>query len=457
MPMRRDQRLPDLCPPPSVLNSRDATWLRAVFRRVLNAALVSSLGAAACSSDEDLTCTQFKPLLLSEVKPANPFDYASLRVASQGSRDMMGITNGEPCSGARDKAACQAALDSIADDLELSDTCGMIGSCRRYLVTTMGDEVKRYASREELLAFLGPVDSPEDALLLLYYDGYNVECDDTHIASTAKGFVAEATVLLDSCPVRTARVSLQVSTDGVVKELARERLNPGDSNVCIGRRPQGFIATTTPQTRSVLGDHFAAMAQLEAASVAAFEVLASELAHHGAPSELIAAAREAAQDEVRHAALTARLARRFGVTPIAPSVQARPLRTLEAIALDNMTEGCVREMFGAMLGHYQAATAGDDEIATLMRGVADDETRHATLALQIDAWITPRVSTEVRARLVEARVEALQALLCELDTQPSPDLCELAGLPDAVTATKMHTALAHELWQARPNARTGGT
>jgi hypothetical protein len=43
------------------------------------------------------------------------------------------------------------------------------------------------------------------------------------------------------------------------------------------------------------------MAQLEAASIVAFDRLARELDAHGAPAELVAEARRAKTDEVRHA------------------------------------------------------------------------------------------------------------------------------------------------------------
>jgi hypothetical protein len=433
-----------------MLDSREATWLRAVFRHALNAALATSLGAAGCSSDEELVCAERKPLLLSEVKPASRYDYASLRVAYPGSSDMERATRGEACSGAQDTTACLTALDAITDDLEKTEVCGMIAECRRYLVTTAGDEVKLYDSREELLEFLGPIDAPEDALLLLDYDKYSVECDETRVASTSQGFVVKALLSLDigACSAGTASVRLQVSPDGTVKELTRNLLPAPDTNVCVGRRPAGLISSNIPRTRSVLGDHFAAMAQLEAASVAAFEVLAVELEQHGAPAELIAAARSAALDEVRHAAMTSRLAKRFGVSPAAPRVAVHPLRTLEAIALDNVTEGCVRETFGAMLGCYQAATASDAQIAAVMRTLADDETRHAALALQIEHWIMPRVTPEVRMQLMAARAEAVRALRDELEQEPSAELRELAGVPDASTAAKLHANLSHALWQA---------
>lgn len=44
-------------------------------------------------------------------------------------------------------------------------------------VTTRGGEVKRYASNAELLSFLGPIDAPQEAVLLALYSRMSVGCD----------------------------------------------------------------------------------------------------------------------------------------------------------------------------------------------------------------------------------------------------------------------------------------
>jgi hypothetical protein len=114
----------------------------------------------------------------------------------------------------------------------------------------------------------------------------------------------------------------------------------------------------------------------------------------------------------------------------------RPLRSLESFARDNATEGCVRETFGALIGHYQAATARDPEIAVLMRGIAEDETRHAALSHRIARWVEPKLTAAGRHRIAAARIAAVATLFRGLEqSQPAATLCERAGVPDAVTAT----------------------
>ncbi|MGH7297351.1 MAG: hypothetical protein ACRELB_20605 [Polyangiaceae bacterium] len=86
---------------------------------------------------------------------------------------------------------------------------------------------------------------------------------------------------------------------------------------CLGRRTDG-IEDLAPCDESRLGDVFAGRAYLEEVSVHAFARLERELAAHGAPPSLRRQARRARRDEVRHTAMMARLARRFGGSPRSP-------------------------------------------------------------------------------------------------------------------------------------------
>jgi hypothetical protein len=367
--------------------------------------------------------------------------------------DTFEARTGEPCSGATDSAACLAALKQgpPTSEVEIDPGlgCGMVGCT--YLVTTAGDKVEHYSSRDDVLAFLGPIDSPEDARLLLLGD-YEVECGTTRVERNGSGFRVTTLRAKGSCPVEFSRVTVQVSAAGEIDELGSRAVPPTGITACPGRRPEGLMITPHPAALRKLGDHFAAISELEAASVTAFEVLASELDQHCAPAWIIAATRAAARDEVRHAHATARIAQRFGATPTTPKILSQPVRSLEEIALDNATEGCVRETFGALLGHYQAATARDPEIAALMREIAQDETRHAALSYQLDAWIMPRLAPAARARVDAARHAAVSELTEAVSAQPSRQLRELAGFPDATTAATLIANVASDLWSSYATA-----
>ena len=188
------------------------------------------------------------------------------------------------------------------------------------------------------------------------------------------------------------------------------------------------------------------MAHLEAGAVLAFENLAHELLVHGAPGELILDAQLAAQDEVVHAEMIGDLARSHGATPPMAEVTKTRVRSLYEMALDNATEGCVRETFGALMGTYQAETAQDPDIASAMRIIATDETRHASLSWRIGEWLNRQLGDEERSRVRRAQQEAVRELRTEMARGPDPKLAELLGLPTADIATAMVNRLAQDLW-----------
>jgi hypothetical protein len=181
------------------------------------------------------------------------------------------------------------------------------------------------------------------------------------------------------------------------------------SSMCSGRRPSGFTArSSAPATN--LGGYFAEMAHLEAASIYAFLTLERELMALGAPRALVDMARSAAEDERRHTRVMSALARRHGGSFEVPEVEPTAERSVEAIATENAVEGCVRETFGALLATYQAETARDPLVRTVMARVARDETRHAALAWRVAGWLDQRLDAEARRRVAEAKRSAAIAL-----------------------------------------------
>lgn len=210
------------------------------------------------------------------------------------------------------------------------------------------------------------------------------------------------------------------------------------SSWCDGRRPEGLVSPGRVEgSVSELGALFALKAHLEAASVPAFERLARELEAHGAPAELVRAALRSAREEVGHARAMEVLARRHGA-PI-PEVVVEPFtsRSLEAMALENAEEGCIRESLGALMAGWQARSAGDDEIRRIMAPIAEEELRHAELSWEIDAWASSQLGADARKRIHEARVEAMRTLRRDMDANhPSEELMVRAGVPSR-EATRM--------------------
>lgn len=212
---------------------------------------------------------------------------------------------------------------------------------------------------------------------------------------------------------------------------------------CEGRRPEGLRSDGTVAGKvPALGALFAKLAHLEAASVPAFERLAEELAAHGAPERLVRAARRSALEEVRHARRMEALALRHGAG--IPEVDVAPfgLRSLEALALENAVEGCVRETFGALLAGWQAQCAEDAAVREALGAIAPDELRHAELSWAIDAWALGRLAPEARARVEAARAQAWRELEQDAAVSTLPeDVARQAGLPSPEVALQLARSL----------------
>jgi hypothetical protein len=238
-------------------------------------------------------------------------------------------------------------------------------------------------------------------------------------------------------------------------------------HTCAGRRPAGYALRSAPdgvtmnRERSCrsfnvqrpaadqgdgVGRFFAAAAALEAASVDAFLILRAELTAHGAPRRLLRAAERSARDEIRHARMMGALARRHGANVEAPVIEGRPVRSLEAIAIENAVEGCVRETYGALVATYQAEASRDPHVRAVMRRVARDETRHAALGWEIARWASRRLDREARARVVSAQRAAVIELTEEAREEAPKAVIDQAGLPSAARARAMIDELRQTLW-----------
>lgn len=231
-----------------------------------------------------------------------------------------------------------------------------------------------------------------------------------------------------------------VAADGQAIEIECDKCG------AVGRRPAGLARPRARRASSELGDHFASAAHLEAASVHAFHRLAGELELHRAPKDLARAARRSARDEVRHARVTSRLAKRFGGDPPAVQVAAKRRRSLAAMALENAVEGCVRETFGALLASHQAQCASDAEIRRVMTRIAADETRHAALAWAIAREIEPRLDERERRRIARARARAVAKLRRDAAASVPGSVACAAGLPGASASSRMIDELSAALW-----------
>lgn len=216
-----------------------------------------------------------------------------------------------------------------------------------------------------------------------------------------------------------------------------------------GRRPHGLQRATRRGRASVVAGHLAEAAWFEAASVHAFVGLARELARHGAPTSLRRDAQRAALDEVHHARLMTDVARARGAVPPPARVTAPRRRSLEALAIENATEGVVGETWSALLAYWQARHAPDPGLRSVYARIADNELRHAELAREVDAWCQPRLRPAARRRVGLARRRALTRLARSVRTGAPAALVEELGMPAPAAMRRLFDGARAQLWSAR--------
>ncbi len=377
----------------------------------------------------------------------------------------------DPCAAATDKASCEQRLKDIAFPGDKGFWEG--GVDRTFLMVAQGESWSLVFNKEQLTALAGVVDSKQDAAAVLWLNGWSRQVACSSLQAQKSGFSAPSIKVDLLCPSMRRGFGLEVEAISQPPEAYEKQGNyrlfvdahgalkvtylggapqPGGAGfgVACGRRPTGMqfgpalagaeLADAGPQSAAYeVGTYLAEGAQLEAAAVVAFELLASELAAHGAPASLVQRCRKAAEDERRHTALMTAAARRFGIEPALPAPLQRPLPSLLELARENTIEGCVRETWGALSAEFQARAAADPQLADMYRSIAPDELAHAQLAWDIQQWLVAQ--TGASQHLGDVAAEARSLLLAE-QQQPSAAVASLTGAPQLALARQLIQELA---------------
>ena len=397
-------------------------------------------------------CT--KPLL-TDLAPASPVDAIDMRRPPNQRQGEVNATTiastGSPCATATNVAACKEAFSKASASAAWTTTYGEGGLSygTAYLVTSKGDVVDVISEPVALAALLGPIDSLAKAQLVAQLYGYPDACKMNAIADGYEAFEEES-----FCSIGKNQYRIIIHRDATVTVADYEQI---EKPTCIeGRRPEGLVvherAMRTP------GEALVEMAHLEAASVIAFERLALDLARLDAPTDLVRRARAAAADERRHTRAMEGLARARGATPRSLEVAPVAERSLEAIALENAVEGCVRETYGAVVATWQARTARDLDVRRAMQAIARDECAHADLSLDVHVWAMATLDEAARERVSRAEQLARRELRVEVEVDIATDLVVHLGLPSRTEARALLAGLsAHtragrgQRWVAPPH------
>lgn len=421
------------------------------FRRLLHALLLSSGCCASVGCDgsasptempERATCadltkaTRYTGLTLSP--GVDGIAFATRPLTSDGLTKTLRLASlGAPCSTAKDPGACDAKATALLEDpasagwtLNTNPACGMCyDGITDLAVITTGDDV-RLATLDDVLAAAAPVETRDEAALFVALRGRAIDCGSNNVRSEPDGWTFKHTS--SSCSGESWEIFTKVTAaTGAVTSAGNRQLSEADNGCVEGRRPAHLAPTGVPWLSSVSAC-FSEIAHMEAAAVLAFDELEASLVALGAPEELLARVRVARADEVAHADVTARLAARFGGTPSTPRVAAGAREpTALQLALENATEGCVREAYGALVAAYQASHARDPEIRAAFRRIAIDEGEHAELSFALDAWLRTLLGEAERRKVDDAMDGAWRALEIACTEEPAPEVVAIAGVPTA--------------------------
>lgn len=357
---------------------------------------------------------------------------------------------GTPCATATDRDDCARRVDALLNaatsegwQVNVNPDCGNCGNFVTDLgVITSGNEV-HLAKLADVLKAAAPVETRDEAAVFLVLQGRATDCNTNNVRREGDGWTFRN--VSNSCSGESWEYFTKVTAStGAVSDAGRRQLSEADNGCTEGRRP-GNLQPTGVAWLSSLTACFSEIAHMEAAAVLAFDELAGELAAIGAPAELLARIDRARADEVAHAAMTARLATRFGGAPSVPRVgAARPsaVRPVMKLALENAVEGCVREAYGALAAAHQAAHAKDERVRAAFTRIALDEAEHAELSFDLDAWLVAQLTPEERREVDAARDAAWRELAMACSVEPAPEVIAIAGLPCARDALMILAHLA---------------
>jgi hypothetical protein len=208
--------------------------------------LASTLGCAADASGDPLA--PFAPGLAAEgsdfealhcnaagawdpmphLSPSQPFEYQALvrEVRQIGTPDEPAIVSeaGASCTTDAAPAFCAEVLSPFSQAQDwISNT--QLGSTWFRVSTVLDGETRHASTLFQLLDFLGPIDSPEEALLVAFHHGYGLGhgddlCRTAAVRPIEDGYEVFGTLVSSHCnPIRITRFLLHVSRSGTLTAL----------------------------------------------------------------------------------------------------------------------------------------------------------------------------------------------------------------------------------------------
>lgn len=180
-------------------------------------------------------CTETLHLGLDGIRPAVPVDALLLRQRIQSDPPLILSSSGNECATAGDPDACYLAL-SVLPTAPGFHPC-QARACGFSLATTRGDLVTAYNDSRSLTGFLGALDTPMDAILFVFAQGYSISCTDKALGSVraaldGDGYEVLGSLPEPSCPPVITGYQLRVTRGGELSFLNRWPVTPPPGLPC---------------------------------------------------------------------------------------------------------------------------------------------------------------------------------------------------------------------------------
>lgn len=196
----------------------------------------------SCSTDDSITTDGFEPISdrypFDDLQPDVATDYWEVNFVSVNGRDDFNeeiiVRNGVLCLDAEDDL-CQDEFENLKPEFGFAPGC-LPASCFLYLKYQAGDQNHLVATKDELLQFLGAINTKEEALLWTRANDYYFRVNDINrgaIKTTKTGFELIVLRTVSYCiPVQTNRYHLLLKPNGDI-EVINEEVFSVDENSCV--------------------------------------------------------------------------------------------------------------------------------------------------------------------------------------------------------------------------------
>ncbi len=161
----------------------------------------------------------------SDLSPAMEVDYWELVYTDEWGDNLTLFEQGALCANASDIAACEQAFDTLRSNTGFAVGC-LPSYCARYIRYQRSDDIGLVTTAEDVLTFVGEINTRSDALLLAYAYGYGFDTENIEIGGikeTANGYEVLSSALVSICdPVQIDKFHLSISRSGIIEIISQE-------------------------------------------------------------------------------------------------------------------------------------------------------------------------------------------------------------------------------------------